>query len=151
MHRSKLLSFIFITVVAVAFAGCSGESSPGENTGSLKLDLELTDGVTINEVDWVISGGDMAPMSGTIDTSVPGATASLEVFGLPPGEDYLVELEATDERGEITCKGDAEFDVEVGRTTDIMVMLNCKRPTRLGGVRVNGKFNICAQLAKAVV
>ena len=32
-----------------------------------------------------------------------------------------------------------------------MVMLNCKRPTRLGGVRVNGKFNICAEIAKVVV
>jgi hypothetical protein len=32
-----------------------------------------------------------------------------------------------------------------------MVMLNCKRPERLGGVRVNGEFNICAELAKVVV
>lgn len=151
MRRSKLLSLIFITVAAVAVAGCSGESSPGEDTGSLNLELELADGVTISEVDWVISGGDMAPMSGTIDTSAPGATASVEVFGLPPAEGYLVELEATDENSDLTCKGDAEFDVEVGRATDIGVMLNCKRPTGLGGVRVNGEFNICAQLAKAVV
>jgi hypothetical protein len=125
--------------------------TPGENTGSLNLNLELADGIIINEVDWTISGGDMEPMSGTIDTSAPGATASVEVFGLPPGDDYLVELAATDESGEVTCRGDAEFDVEVGEATDVMVMLNCKRPTGLGGVRVNGKFNICAELAKVVV
>lgn len=151
MPRSQLSSLILISFLAVAFAGCSTDTSSSEDTGSLNLSLELADGVTINQVDWTISGGDMEPMSGTIDTSAPGATASVEVFGLPPGEGYLVELEAVDESGEISCRGDAEFDVEVGVSTDVMVMLNCKRPTRLGGVRVNGKFNICAELAKVVV
>ncbi|MGB5704838.1 MAG: hypothetical protein WBM48_18595, partial [Polyangiales bacterium] len=151
MARSKLLSLALSAAFALAFAGCATDSDPGENTGSLNLNLELADGIIINEVDWTISGGDMEPMSGTIDTSAPGATASVEVFGLPPGDDYLVELAATDESGEVTCRGDAEFDVEVGEATDVMVMLNCKRPTGLGGVRVNGKFNICAELAKVVV
>ena len=151
MPRSQLSSLMLISFLAVAFVGCSTDSPSSEQTGSLNLNLELADGITINQVDWTISGGDMAPMSGTIDTSAPGATASVEVFGLPPGDDYLVELEATDESGEVTCRGDAEFDVEVGLSTDVMVMLNCKRPTRLGGVRVNGKFNICAELAKVVV
>ena len=109
------------------------------------------DGITINEVAWTISGGDMEPMRGTIDTSAQDSTASLEVFGLPPGSGYLVEFEATDETGTVMCKGDAEFEVKVGVATDVMVMLNCKRPTTLGGVRVNGQFNICAQIAKVVV
>jgi hypothetical protein len=151
MARSKLLSLVLGSVLALVFAGCATDSNPGENTGSVNLNLELAEGIIINEVDWTISGGDMDPMSGTIDTSAPGATASVEVFGLPPGEGYLVELEASDESGEVTCRGDAEFDVEVGVATDVVVFLNCKRPTVLGGVRVNGKFNICAQLAKVVV
>jgi phosphodiesterase/alkaline phosphatase D-like protein len=141
------------TVLALGLgllAGCGGTAAP-EGTGSLDLNLQLADGVVINEVAWTISGNDMEPMTGTIDTSAPGATASVEVFGLPPGEDYLVELAATDESGQVTCRGDAEFDVEVGVATDVMVMLNCKRPTGLGGVRVNGEINICAQLAKVVV
>jgi hypothetical protein len=73
------------------------------------------------------------------------------VFGLAPGEAYLVELSATSEDGQVTCGGSANFDVSVGVSTDVMVMLNCKRPARYGGVRVNGKFNICAELAKVVV
>ena len=89
--------------------------------------------------------------AGTIDTSAQDSTASLEVFGLPPGSGYLVEFEATDETGTVMCKGDAEFEVKVGVATDVMVMINCKRPTTLGGVRVNGQFNICAQIAKVVV
>ncbi|MGB5219494.1 MAG: hypothetical protein WBN60_00580, partial [Polyangiales bacterium] len=150
MPRSKFASLFLSAVVAIAFAACATDSTQSENTGSMNLNLELADGITINEVDWRLSGNDM-DMAGTIDTSAPGATASFEVFGLPPGDGYLVELSATDESGEVTCKGDAEFAVEVGVTTDVMVFLNCKRPTGLGGVRVNGKFNICAQLAKVVV
>ena len=153
MIRLPISNRAAVSCLALAFAlsGCASDTTPSEQTGSLSLNLELADGVVINEVAWTISGGDMEPMSGTIDTSAPGATASVEVFGLPPGSGYLVELAATDESGQITCGGDAEFDVEVGLATDVMVFLNCKRPTRLGGVRVNGKFNICAELAKVVV
>ncbi len=151
MPRVQSLCLILISSFALAFAGCATDSSPGEETGSLSLNLQLADGITINEVAWTISGGEMEPMTGTIDTSAPGATASVEVFGLPPGDGYLVELEATDETGEITCRGDAPFEVEVGVATDVMVFLNCKRPTTLGGVRVNGELNICAELAKVIV
>lgn len=56
MPRTKLSSLVSIAVFTVAFAGCSTDSSPGENTGSVNLNLELADGVPINEVDWTISG-----------------------------------------------------------------------------------------------
>jgi hypothetical protein len=153
MIRSSFAKWIVLCALAapVAFAGCSSDSTTSEGTGSLGLNLELAPGVTINEVDWEITGGDMEPMSGTIDTSAPGSTASVEVFGLPPGDGYTVTLTATDESGEVSCGGDADFSVEVGVSTDVMVFLNCKLPNRLGGVRVNGKFNICAELAKVVV
>ena len=151
MTGSRLMHWILSCLVAaIAFAGCTSDGTSSENTGGLNLNLELADGVVINEVDWTISGNDMN-MTGIIDTSAPGATASVEVFGLPPGDGYLVELEATDETGEITCRGSAPFSVEIGVSTDIMVMLNCKLPARLGGVRVNGKFNVCAELAKVIV
>jgi hypothetical protein len=137
--------------MSAVFVGCTTDSSSPDSTGGLSLDLTIADDVVINEVAWTITGGDMEPMSGTIDTSAPGATASVEVFGLPPGDGYNVALEATDATGTVSCKGDADFAVEVGVSTDVMVFLNCKLPTRLGGVRVNGKFNICAEVAKVVV
>ena len=84
MPRSQLLSLALSAVFAFAFAGCSTDSTTSENSGSLNLNLELAPGVTINEVDWTIAGGEMEDMTGTIDTSAPGATASVEVFGLPP-------------------------------------------------------------------
>ncbi len=68
-------------------------------------------------------------MSGDIDVSAPGSTASVEVFGLPPGEmDYTVALTATSSDEAVTCEGSAPFNVEVGQTTNVMVMLNCKQP-----------------------
>lgn len=132
--------------------GCVGSTnSPQGETGSLSVDLVLADGIQIDEVAWQITGNGM-DMSGNIDVSAPGSTASVEVFGLPPGEtDYTVTLTATSTDQDVTCQGSAPFNVEVGQSTDVMVMLNCKKPRTLGGVRVNGKFNICSQLTKAVV
>ena len=134
-------------------AGCSTDTAvPQGETGSLSLNLVIGDGIVINEVDWTITGNDM-DMSGTIDTSAPGSTASVEVFGLPAtiGEDYTFTMEAVSEDGETACKGSTDFGIDVGEVTEIMVVLQCKIPQRLGAVRVNGTFNICAELVKAVV
>ena len=139
------------TVAAFAMAGCASDTTTSTDTGSLNVNLELEGEVQIDQVDWEITGNDMEPMSGTVDTSAPGATPSVEVFGLAPGEDYLITMTATSADGETTCGGSAEFDVEVGVSTNVMVMLNCKPPEDLGGVRVNGAFNVCADLVKVVV
>ena len=149
IHPTRWL--VFLVCGSLFTLGCSTDTQAGSASGSLSLNLVLADGIVINEVDYEISGNGMEAMGGTIDTSAPGATASVEVYGLPPGEDYLVELEATSEDGEVSCRGSAEFDVEIGVSTGVMVMLNCKLPVGEGGVRVNGKFNVCPQLHKVVV
>jgi 2',3'-cyclic-nucleotide 2'-phosphodiesterase (5'-nucleotidase family) len=137
----------------IAAAGCSTDSgeSGSEVTGSATLSLEAADGIEIDSVDYEITGGDMEPMSGTIDTSAAGATASVEVFGLAPGDAYTVTMTATSDDGETSCEGSEDFGVEAGASTDVMVILNCKRPPLLGGVRANGKLNVCAQLTKVIV
>jgi hypothetical protein len=145
-----LLSLFVGVALSAGLAGCSSSTQEEGGTGSLALGLEIGD-VTVDQVDWVITGGDMEPMSGTIDTSAPGSTASIEVFGLPPGDDYTIALSATSTDGEATCRGSADFGVEAGAATQVMVMLNCKVPTGLGGVRANGTFNVCSELAKVVV
>ena len=156
--RSSLsLRFLSVAIALVA-AGCSnyydGEADPKQDTGSLSLDLVLADGVEINRVDWVISGGDMAePMSDSIDTSAPGSTASVEVFGLLPtvNDDYTITMRATATDGVTTCEGSADFGIQANQVKRVMVVLRCKRPPRFGGVRVNGELNICAELTKAIV
>ena len=142
---------ILLSCGSFAALGCSMDTEHGDANGSLLLDLMLADGIVINSVSWELSGNDMEPMSGTIDTSSPNSTASVEVYGLPPGEAYRVELSATSEDGNVSCEGSAEFDVAIGATTNVMVRLHCKLPLGYGDVRVNAKFNICAELLKAVV
>lgn len=138
-------------VLVCAALGCSAGPSDAGPTGSLSLDLIIADGIEIDEVQWEVSGGDMEPMSGVVNTSAPGSTASVEIFGIPPGGDYLIQMEATATDGETTCKGSATFDIQVGELTNLHVMLNCKRPPRFGAVRVNGELNHCAELIKVVV
>ena len=154
MPRSLPTRWITLLVFGALTAfGCVGttDTGPQSETGSLAVDLVLAGGIEINQVGWQITGNGM-DMSGDIDVSAPGSTASVEVFGLPPGEmDYTVALTATSSDEAVTCEGSAPFNVEVGQTTNVMVMLNCKKPRTLGGVRVNGKFNICTELTKAVV
>ncbi|MFZ1864522.1 MAG: hypothetical protein WAU39_09900 [Polyangiales bacterium] len=134
---------------ALLFVACDGSNT--SSTGNLSVQLELADGYSIDEVSYLILGGDMERMSGTIDTSAPGATASVEVYGLPPGDGYEIMMTATSTDGETSCSGSAEFDVEIGTTTEVMVILSCKPPRRFGSVRVDGKLNLCAELTKAVV
>jgi len=147
-YRQSILLFCAV----LAAAGCGPNSrSPDGSAGSLSLDLTVAGGFIIDEVIWTITGGDMPDMSGVINTSAPGATASVEVFGIPAGTGYVIDMEATSPDGQLTCKGSAMFDIEVGQVTEVQVMLNCKKPTMFGGVRVNGEFNICAYLTKVVV
>jgi hypothetical protein len=155
MHQERTtLSLVWTLALSLVAAGCTTSSTElGEESGSLSLGLTVADGFDIDEVRWEITGGDMERMFGTIDVSAAGSTASIEVFGLPPttGDGYTIEMEATSTDGGSSCAGSADFGIEVGEVTDVMVFLNCKRPQRFGAVRVNGKFNVCAELAKAVV
>ena len=141
-------------VLAVAAVGCSSADGTDDKIDcltALRINLEIADGTTIDEVEYEITGNGMMPMGGTIDTSAPGATASVEQFGIAPGEDYLVTMVATSADGSTTCGGAATFDVGAGVSTEVDVLLHCKGTERFGGVRVNGQLNICAVLEKVVV
>ncbi|TFH31315.1 MAG: hypothetical protein E4H00_03720, partial [Myxococcales bacterium] len=144
-------SCIVFLALAAWISACSGEAAEQPSEASLLLNLELADGAVIDEVSYVVSGNGMAPMHGTIDTSAPGSTASVEIFGVPPGRGYLVELTATSVDESVTCGGGAPFDVNAGAVSEVTVFLGCKRAQRYGGVRANGKLNLCAELIKAVV
>ncbi|MFW2387701.1 MAG: hypothetical protein ACN4G0_05165 [Polyangiales bacterium] len=142
--------FVLLLAASVSIGGCTADSTSAE-PGSLSVNLQLRGEIQIDEVSWEITRPGMSPMSGTINTSAPGSTPSVEVFGLPPGTGYLIKMEAMSAMGETSCGGSAEFEVESGTSTSVMVLLNCKPPESLGGVRVNGKINICADLLVMVV
>ena len=154
MPKSKLALLLWLGASLLG-AGCRGNSSAVPCESLLLIDLDLAgdgEGIApvIDEVVWTITGNGMAPMMGAIDTSAPGTTPSVEVFGLGPGT-YTVELEANSDDGETSCQGATRFDVTAGLVTEVVVFLRCTGGERFGGVRVNGKLNICPALTKVVV
>jgi len=144
------LTLCLCVAALLSIASCAEDASTSES-GSLSVRLQLRSEIEIDQVTWEITRTGMPPMNGTIDTSASGSTPSVEVFGIPPAEGYLITMAATSVLGETSCGGSAKFDVEPGATTNIMVLLNCKPPQVLGGVRVNGKLNVCADLRVVVV
>jgi hypothetical protein len=153
--RSRKLALLLLVGASLLTAGCSDNSVSVPCSAALLIDLDvITDAerpdLVIDEVLWTITGNGMAPMVGAIDTSDPNATPSVEVFGLQPGN-YTIDLEATSDDGESTCRGSAMFDVTAGVATEVAVLLRCSTGQRFGAVRVNGKFNICPELTEAVV
>jgi hypothetical protein len=133
-------------------AGCGSSSAIDDKCATaLRINLEIADGTVIDEVEYEITGNGMEPMGGVIDTSAPGATASVEQFGIPPGQGYVVTMIASSSDGSVTCGGASTFDVGAGVSAEVDVILNCKGSAQFGGVRVNGKLNVCAELEKVVV
>ncbi|MEM9195850.1 MAG: hypothetical protein AAGF12_42180, partial [Myxococcota bacterium] len=108
-----------VVLFAAAAVGCSSSDGP---SGSLGVNLVLLDGSSIDRVDWTITGGDMDPMNGSIDTSAPGSTASVEVFGIPAGDGYTIAMSAESEDGSVTCEGSGNFSISEGETTEVHVM-----------------------------
>jgi hypothetical protein len=126
--KTRALFFVAVVAPMTVLAGCGSSSeTSGEPTSSLLLNLTIADGVDIDEVLWRVSGGDMEDMLGAIDTSAPGSTASTELFGLPEGSGYLVQMEALSTQGDFFCSGSASFDVVTGIATPVDVTLNCHR------------------------
>ena len=142
-------------LLLLAVVGCSSSSNTTDDkiecVTALRLNLEIADGTTINQVEYKIEGNGMPAMGGIIDTSAPGATASVEQYGIPPGSGYLVTMVATSTDGMTMCGGSATFDVDAGISTEVDVILHCKGTERFGGVRVNGELNVCAELDKVIV
>ena len=154
MRMRSSLPWIVLLFGSLAL-GCSSETqssgAEADGTGSLALQIQLANGAAVNTVEYVITRGGMEPMDGTIDTSAPGSTASVEVFGLEPGDGYRITMTAQGTDEQTQCTGATDFAVTVNQATEVMVVLNCKVPPRFGAVRANGKINICAELTKMVV
>ncbi|MGB5809205.1 MAG: hypothetical protein WBG86_01670, partial [Polyangiales bacterium] len=149
MFSSSPRSWLGVSLAAALLvAGCTSDGAP---SGSVGLDLVLANGSSIDEVTWIVSGGEMDPMTGVIDTSAPGSTASAEIFGIPPGEKYTIMLAAMSADGKTSCEGSGMFDVAVGVVTDVHVMIQCKTEPDSGSVRVETWINVCAELTKVIV
>jgi hypothetical protein len=146
----KRLVTLLIAGLAFIALGCAMETQAADDIGSISVDLTIAAGFEIGEVDWELTNG-MFTESGVIDISAPGSTASIEVFGVPAGPGYVMEMQAVSTNGAASCLGSAPLNVNVGEVSEVDVLLNCELPETLGAIRANGRFNVCANLAQVVV
>ena len=136
-----------LLAVAVSVPGCSTNVPEAGPPGSLQMSLELPGNVSIDEVEYEISGNGITPIGGLIDTTGPGTTVTFSVV-VPAGQGYLLGLNAESTDGGHSCRGTAPFDMQAGHTTNVSVTLTCKRT---GDLHVSGGFNHCAEVSQPFV
>ena len=140
MIRSSTVRATALAVVLTggAFAiNCSkgGSNNPGNNGGKVSLAFALPSGAQINSVTYDIKAGapsGIADVTGTINTSDPHATASVE-HSFPASTGDTVTMDATTTTG-VSCHGvSTPFNVTSGGVAQVSVTLVCGAATNPDG------------------
>jgi hypothetical protein len=143
-----------MTMLALAFAGwtsfsgCSGrQANTGgivnqDTTGSMTFALQVAPGITVNTVNYMITGPNAFMKSGTIDVSA-STQLTATIGGMPGGTGYQIMLTATATDGTTGCGGSASFNIMSRQTTSVVVALTCHETPKTGSVTVNGTLNVC--------
>ncbi|MFT3927019.1 MAG: sulfatase-like hydrolase/transferase [Myxococcales bacterium] len=145
LGRASLIFSLATAGAANSLAGCASEpssdgSEDGEQVGSLDLNLDVAPGVTINTVNYSITGNGFTK-SGTINVS--GApTISANIGGIPAGTGYSITLTASSTQGNASFTGSASFDVSAGGIASVKVSLRGSVGSGNGSVNVTGTINV---------
>ncbi|HEY2900006.1 MAG TPA: hypothetical protein VGL59_05480 [Polyangia bacterium] len=146
---------VFYLAAALAAAACtSTPATPAAPAapivaGDVALGLQVSQGVAVSAATYTITGNGITPLTGSIPLGDPAATASVLVGGIPAGMAYLFTIDASTDDGETTCHGSAIADVIADATSGVTIILQCRRPSQLGGVSVNVTINNCPTIAAA--
>jgi hypothetical protein len=130
---------------ALASSGCVDESQPVEAagaTGSAELGLVLGPGLSINTLDYALTGPSSFSRMGTFDVA-NSSTFTATLGGLPAVAGYGITVTGTASDGQTSCGGTATFNITAGMTTPVTLHLLCREPTRAGSVKITGGFNVC--------
>jgi hypothetical protein len=134
-----------LALVGGAFLANCNKSDSTSDVGTLRLALKVPpNGPTVNSVSWQIfaSDGTTVLRSGTINTSDPNSTASVDT-SCPAGTGDKVVMNATATDGTHCTGTSAPFNVTAGGTVMVGVQLVCGGGTftqNNGSVIVNGTF-----------
>jgi hypothetical protein len=150
--RFGWITTLALLTSAPAFTACSGadDGTPGndggsESLGSIGFELE-TGGVTLNSVDYAITGPSGYRKSGSLN--VPKSkTITGVIGGLPQGNGFTITLSAVDAKdANIKCDASATFNISAGATTSLVIKLQCKLPDGKGNLGISGSVNVCPRI-----
>jgi hypothetical protein len=148
---SRIMSIgcaLVLAGTAGAVTGCAGKTQPpggsaaDGDVGTVGLALTLAPGVTLLSASYTISNPNGFSKSDTVDVS-QSATLSFVVGGIPAGDGYAIQINATTSDGGAVCVGSATFAVTAHQSTAVSVHLTCHEGAHTGSVSVNGTLNIC--------
>jgi phospholipase C len=149
--KISLVGSILLGAVSTTalFGGCSSAGSPhdpgssgSENIGTVGLQLQVGEGVTLNTLSYTITGPAEFNRMGTIDVS-GSTTISATIGGIPFGSGYLISLSGHSLEGTAMCAGSASFDVTSAATVQVPIHVTCSVQPGTGSISVTGTINAC--------
>ena len=128
-NRNKLLAIAAVLAVVVIIVFVMSPAK--KNVGALAVVAQLSGGgAGVSEIAYTVSGNGIAATSGT--ARVAGADGTpISVKDLPPDTDYEIELSAASPDGKTKCNRRTPFDVTVGKTTSLTIVVLCRDMTRI--------------------
>jgi hypothetical protein len=163
LRKSFLGAAGLLTVAgALSFHGCSSdeghqhesEQDSSEATGSVGMSLTLPSGLTINSVQYTITGTGGFSRSQTVDVT-NSSVLRFRVGNLPAGS-YTMNLVGTGPAAATNCAGSAPFTISNNTNTDLMMTLQCGGGSSTdsdnnGDVIVNGEVVSAPSVSGPVV
>jgi hypothetical protein len=149
-----------LSLGGASLSGCSKTSEPSAQArelGGLGFKLTLPNNVTVETIDYRITGPGSYMKSGSIPVGGSGTTFSAKIDGIPVGSGYTMKLDATESNNSTKCMGTAMFDITANSVTAVTVRLLCPG-TKTGGsngdgtgsVMINGQLDICPVVETAI-
>ncbi len=137
---------VLLSVLVVAFTGCANGIVGAGPKGELSTKLVIAPGVDESEINYVVTGNSIDPITGTI--TIVSNPVELLISGVPVGVGYSITLSTADAQ----CTGTAQFDVIESQTTTVTVPIQCSStPPKRGGADITGQFILCPTITSMVV
>src|SRR5688572_7367835 len=134
MKTSPPVMTLALLCASVASIDCGGRSlhgHDGERSGTIGLALELAPGATLTEATYTLTGP--GGFERTVTVRLGGSRNLTTLIGAtPPGTGYVLSINGVASDG-VVCSGTSSpFDVISGRTTMVVLNLQCHERERAG-------------------
>lgn len=131
-----------LTLIASCAMQESDAAGDERAIGSVGMNLEVADGVDLEQVSYTINTGAGAPITGTIAVTSSDAVQKV-ITGIPAGT-ADVTLRGTGRNGAL-CEGFGRTHVRGGRVSILAILLHCLLKGHRGNIDVTGRFNVCPE------